>query len=763
MVNTILQFEATGFRQLGRVCRVGGLAALLIFTTFAEAQESGLEEIVVTAEKREANSQTVGISISAFTGENLDNMGTLNVLELSKFVPNLQIGSETSDLKVMLRGVGSDNLEAFSDPGVAIHVDGVYQARPSGGNSLFYDMERVEVLRGPQGTLYGRNATGGAINFITNMPTDEFDAAIDLAAGDKSWQRIRGMLNVPIAGDKLMFRIAGITEQRDGVEQNLVPGGTQGNNVDDQSVRAHLTWQPSDNARITLSANSLTKGGVGPVRKRTSSPGAAVVTPGGVPANCQDCGYVINPSDLRTTFKDTEESFDLDTQGVNLTFDYDFGSMVLTAIASDQSTDMNLLQDSDQSPRPKGMRGGTTDTATVIQASEQSTFELRLASVGEGPWEWLAGLYYLDENAIQNTLINRDPTFGAKLDIDIKHDVNSKSQAAFGQLSYSPSDTLKLTAGVRYSKDEKDALGGTIVTIDPPNPFIPFPPPGRTIFTPPIARGSQGFTPADEWSKATWKLGMDWFVNDDSMVYATVSTGYKAGGFNFGVAGAESYDPEEVTAFEIGSKNRFANDRVQLNATAFYYDYTDLQVFQVVDRTIIVRNAAEATIYGAELELIAMATDALQFDASLGLLNTEYNDFILPSNLFLDPTGAPTNVDVSGNNLINAPEKSGHIGAQYTFSLGGSGELTARIQGYFTDDIYLRALNLEPFDVQGGHSIWDAKLTWNSAGGNWWAQAFINNFTDEAVVNNLEVTDSGIYFGNVNNPELWGVIVGYRY
>ena len=737
--------------------------AVIFAAPMVVAQESVLEEIVVTAEKREANSQTVGISISAFTGEILDNLGTRDVLELSRFVPNLQIGTETSDLKVMLRGVGSDNLEAFSDPGVAVHIDGVYQARPSGGNSLFYDMERVEVLRGPQGTLYGRNATGGAINFITNKPGDELDGAIDLAAGDKDWQRIRGMLNVPIAGDKLMFRISGIAEQRDGVQKNLVPGGTEGNDIDDHSVRAHLTWQPSDAASITLSGNTLKKEGVGPVRKRTSSPGAGVVTAGGVPANCQDCGYVMNPEDLRTAFKDTEEAFDLETEGVNLTFDYDFGSMVLTAIASDQSTDMNLIQDSDQSPRPKGVPGGTTDTARVLQESEQSTFELRLASAGDGPWEWLAGLYFLDENAFQNTLINRDPTFGAKLDINVKHDVNSKSQAAFGQVSYSPSETLKLTAGLRYTKDEKDAVGGTIVTVDPPNPFIPFPPPGRLIITPPITRGSQGFTPADEWSKTTWKLGLDWFVNDDSMVYATVSSGYKAGGFNFGVASAETYDPEEVVAFEIGSKNRFADDRVQLNAAAFYYDYTDLQVFQVVNRTIIVRNAAEATIYGAELELVALATDALRFDASLGLLNTEYNDFILPSNLFLDPTGAPTNIDVSGNNLINAPEKSGHIGAQYTFGLGDFGELTARIQGYFTDDIYMRALNLEPYDVQDGYSIWDAKLTWDSVNGTWWAQAFINNFTDEEVVNNLEVTDSGIYFGNVNNPKLWGVIVGYNF
>ena len=748
--------------RIMKMCIVGGLLTLTFALSVTYAQEYALEEIVVTAEKREQNSQSVGISMSTFSEANLESLGTRSVLELSRFVPNLQIGSETSDLKVMLRGVGSDNLEAFGDPGVAIHIDGVYQARPSGGNSLFHDMERVEVLRGPQGTLYGRNATGGAINFITRKPTDEFDAALDIGVGDEGWKRARGMINTPL-GETLMFRASGVVEERDGVQQNLISGGTKGNNIDDTSVRAHLTWLASDNATIMLSAHSLDKGGVGPVRKRVSAPGSTVISPSGVPANCQDCGYVINPADLRTVFKDTAESFDLKTDGYSINLDYDFGSMVLTAIGSDQSTDMDLLVDSDQNPMSKGRRGGTTDTAQVAQRSDQQTLEVRLASDSDGPWEWLAGVYYLDENAFQNTEINRNPTFGASANIDVLHDVNSTSKAAFGQLSFSPSDNLKLTAGARYSKDEKDAVGGTIVTIDPPNPFIPFPPPGRTIVTPPIVRGSHGFTPEGDWSKTTWKLGLDWTVSDDSLLYATVSTGYKAGGFNFGVASAEIYDPEELTAFEVGSKNRFMENRVQLNMATFYYDYTDLQVFQVVDRTIVVRNAAEARIYGAEVELVAMVSEALQIDASLGLLNTEYENFVLPSNLFLGATGDPTNVDVSGNNLVNAPETSSHVGAQYTFNLQNYGNLTARIQGSWTDDVYLRPLNLKTFDVQESYAIWDAKLMWESESGSWWAEAFYNNLGDEDVISNLEVTDSGIYFANTNAPKLWGVTVGFRY
>ncbi len=738
------------------MCLGAGLLVLSGQSDGVYAQENTLDEIIVTAEKRAADVQKVGISISAFTGELLDTFGTRDIVELSRFVPNLQIGSETSDLKVMLRGVGSDNLEAFSDPGVALHIDGVYQARPSGGNYLFYDMERVEVLRGPQGTLYGRNATGGAMNFISNKPKNEFDAAIDVGAGEEDWQRVRGMINVPILGETLMFRGAGTYEERDGFQDNLIAGGTEGNDLDDTTLRAQLMWQPTDKASVLFAARYLDKDGIGPVRKRTATPGADTVSPDGIPANCPDCGFVPIPSDVRTVYKDTRESFDLETDSLSITLDYDFGPVVLTAIGSDQSTDLDLLQDADQSPLPNGVPGGTTDTAKVTQDADQKTLEVRLTSAGEGPWEWLAGAYYLDEDSKQNTVINRGPTAPPAVNINVLHDVEANSAAAFGQVSYSLNDQFKFTGGLRYTYDEKDAVGGTVVTI---------------IFVPgivEIVNGSQDFTPDDDWDHVTWKLGADWFIDDDTMAYGSVSTGFKAGGFNFGVAGVESYDPEEITAFEIGIKTRFAEDRMQLNGALFYYDYEDLQVFQVVDQTIVVRNAAEADIYGAELEFVAVPIDPLQIDISVGLLSTEYKNFVLPSNLFLDPpappdAAQPTDVDVSGNQLINAPNWSGHIGVQYTFGLERFGELTARVQGYFTDDIYLRALNLEPYDVQEDYTTWDAKLIWESPERHWRAEAFIYNFNDEDVINNQEVTDTGIYFANLNEPQRWGFVFGYRY
>lgn len=730
------------------------LSMTLAQPSAAQEGASTLEEVIVTAERREQDIQKIGLSITAFNSGQLETLGSRDILELSNFVPNLQIGSETSDLKVMLRGVGSDNLEAFSDPGVALHIDGVYQARPSGGNALFYDIERVEVLRGPQGTLYGRNATGGAINVISRKPGNEFGAAVDLGVGENEWQQVRGMMNVPVIDEKLMFRAVGAKEERDGFQENLIPGGTEGNDTDDTSLRAELLWQPSEKASVLLSARSLEKGGVGPVRKRTSAPGENDLSPDGAPARCADCGYIVNPDDLRKVYKDTPEFFDLETDGFSLTFDYDFGPMVLTVIGSDQSTDMDLQQDSDQSPIPNGVPRGTTDFVTVSQASDQTTLEVRLVSTGAGPLSWIGGLYYLEEDTFQNTDITRDPTFGADANINVLHDVGIKSKAAFGQVSYLIADNLKLTGGLRFTEDEKEAMGGTVVTIRVPNPRVP-----------PIRRGSQNFTPEDDWSKTTWKVGLDWNVNDDSLIYSTISTGYKAGGFNFGVQGSESYDPEEVTAFEIGSKNRFLDDRLQFNAAAFYYDYEDLQVFQVVDQTVVVRNAASAKIYGAELELVAAPSTALQIDASLGLLQTEYEDFELPSNLFLSGPGPgrPSIIDVSGNELINAPKYSGHIGVQYSFKLSQFGQLTARVQGYFTDDVYLRALNLDPYDIQDSYSTWDAKLMWKSPEGNWHAEAHIYNMNDEDVIGNQEVTDSGIYFANLKQPRRWGIVVGYQF
>ena len=739
---------------------LGALLATTNTWTVIHAQESSaaLEEIIVTAQKRQENLQTLGISVSAFDEGALNSLGTRDIVELSKFVPNLQIGTESSDLKAMIRGVGSDNLEAFSDPGVAIHIDGVYQARPSGGNSLYYDMERVEVLRGPQGTLYGRNANGGAINFISNKPSDELEASMDFGKGDNDWQRFRGMINIPM-GDKGGFRFAGTglfgfptNETQDGYQKNLIAGGTEGNDKDDSSTRVQFLWQPTEKASLLFAGGETHKEGVGPIRKRTSAPGAGTLSPSGVPANCDDCGYVATGG-LRSAYKDTAESFDLLTSSYSLTLDYDLGFATLTAIAADQSTDMGLVQDSDQSPRAKGIPGGTTDTAVVTQRSDQQTLEVRLTSTDDGPVEWLLGLYYLDENAFQSTLINRDPTFGAAKTIEPLHDVNAKSSAVFGQFSIQPDDTLKITAGFRSTNDKKDAVGGTKVQIRPPcgGPFCW------------VNVGSQSYSPEDSWSSSTYKLGIDKYINDDRMVYATMSTGYKAGGFNFGVSSAESYDPEELTALEVGSKNRFNGGRMQLNASVFYYDYTDLQVLQVVDQTIVVRNAAEADISGAELEFVYAVSDNMRVDASLGLLEAEYKKFILPSNLFLDASGDPTNIDVSGNRLINAPKWSGHIGAEHDFDSGKFGTFTVRGQLYMTDDIYLRALNLEPYDLQEGYTTLDVKVMWESEDSRWFGEIFINNCTDEDVITNQEVTDSGIYFANLNRPRSWGVVVGVRF
>jgi len=729
----------------------------------AQENSAALEEIIVTAQKRQENLQTLGISVSAFDQDTLNSMGTRDIVELSKFVPNLQIGTESSDLKAMIRGVGSDNLEAFSDPGVAIHIDGVYQARPSGGNALYYDMERVEVLRGPQGTLYGRNANGGAINFISNKPSNEFEASMDYGMGDNSWKRFRGMVNLPM-GDNMGLRIAGSglfgfphNETQDGYQENLIAGGTEGNDKDDATSKLQFLWQPTEKVSLLFAGGETHKEGVGPIRKRTNTPGAGTLSPSGTSANCGDCGFVASGG-LREVYKDTEESFDLLTRSYSLTLDYDLGFATLTAIAADQSTDMGLVQDSDQSPRAKGIPGGTTDSAVVTQMSDQQTLEVRLTSADEGSVEWLLGLYYLEENAFQNTVINRDPTFGAAKTINVLHDVNAESSAVFGQFSVQPNDTLKLTAGFRSTSDDKDAVGGTKVQIRPPAPGCNDSWPYCYVNV-----GSQSYSPEDSWSSSTYKFGIDKYINDDRMVYATVSTGYKAGGFNFGVSSAESYDPEEVTAFEIGSKNRFNDGRMQLNASVFYYDYTDLQVFQVVDQTIVVRNAAEADISGAELEFVAALSDNLRVDASLGVLDTEYKKFILPSNLFLDASGEPTNIDVSGNQLINAPRWSGHIGGEHDFANGRFGTFTLRGQLYLSDDMYLRALNLEPYDHQKGYTTLDVKVMWKSADNRWFGEAFFNNLTDEDVITNQEVTDSGIYFANLNRPRSWGVVVGVRF
>lgn len=725
-----------------------------------------IQEIVVTAEKRTSTAQETPISISAFDQRMLDELGIQSVFGIGNQVPSLFFNNDNNDWKVTIRGVGGDNLSINAEPGVAFHQDGVYLARPSGFNAVLFDTERIEVLRGPQGTLYGRNATGGAINVHSRLPSYEFEALGDALYGDYDRVRLRGAVNAPIVDNKLAFRGSIVGEKRDGYQTNVNPDGTEGDDADELFLRGQLLWDVNEDFQLIGRVSHLQQEGVGPVRVRLAAPPDST-TPDG--------GFIPDFEDLRLIYKDHDEARDLDQTIYSVEGNLQLPFTEATLVAGYSELDLFLTQDGDLTiavvgetrcvaPPPGLQCAGSTAHSVRTQEADQFTTELRFASLSDSDsrLEWIIGGFYLNEDAegqLDVRRVNTGPVFGpftgtTSSEIDNDNEVETTSYAAFGELSYTFLNDVTITGGLRYTYDEREGFSSNRSDLFNPGQ-LPGNPPGHTITLTAVPV-------KDDWSKLTWKAAIDWTVAEHNLLYFTASTGFRSGGFNFGTDDPSKlfYEPEDLLAFELGSKNRFFDEHLQLNFAGFYYDYDDLQVFQLIDNSAFVQNAAEAEIYGLEMELVAEAFEGFQIDGHFSWIHGKYKDFESEDQVYPDgPDGVPDSGDevfqVSGNDLINTPEYSGLLGIQYTFPVASWGDLTMRAQVYAQSEIYLRQFNLDPWDRQDSFTKTDITARFNSRNEHWYLFAGIENIEDEDVISNIDVNPTGIFFTNVRPPRIW--------
>ncbi len=695
-----------------------------------------LEEIVVTAQKRAESVQDVAASISAVGGSKLDEMGITSAESLVLAVPGMHFSQSGSNTRITVRGIGSEQTTVTGDPGVAFHIDGVYQTRASAGSALFYDLDRVEVLRGPQGTLYGRNATGGSVNLISNRPSQEFEGNVEVQLGDYDHQRLRGVVNVPLIDDKLAMRVSGQQETRDGYYENLTPGADDLEDRDALNLRTQFLYTPTESLDVLLSMNYSTEKGAGNGFKAL---GDYPSPPGNI--NAFYAGATENPDDPWKIRTNGQEKSDNKRKGASITVDWDLGNVALKSISAWQENTVDTFADADFSD-------AEIINENTFQENTQYSQELQLTSVDAGDWEWVAGLYWLQEEndvdywlndngtGLSSILIPAGPLAGLPLysTIDVglddpayfgnRSNVKGSSLGAFGQASYHINEDVKVTGGLRYSKDEKEA---SIL---------------RKEFGPaPIAPAST-FKKKDDWSSVTWKLGVDWQVAEDSLLYATVSTGFKSGGF-LQIEDADSYDEEEVLAWEIGSKNRFFDNRLQANISAFYYEYEDMQLRTIVGTDSIVTNAGEAGIKGLEVELLARPMEGLQLSAALAWTDAEFDEYFADDPH--DSLGA-TAVDLSGNDLARSPDYTASLNAAYTWDLPW-GSLTSSVNYYWADEVYFSAFNREDRDYQDSYHKTDINVTFNSLDDVWYASLSVQNLENAEVASNI----------NLNNPQLGGV------
>jgi iron complex outermembrane receptor protein len=695
-----------------------------------------LEEVVVTAQKRAESAQEVPISIVALTGESLEKLNQNDVLAIAARTPTLQYSQAGGEAQLYIRGVGSNLLAVGADPSVAIHQDGVYLGRPSMGLNQFLDVERVEILRGPQGTLYGRNATGGTLNLVSKMPTREFEGYAMAGFGENDRIELKGAVGGPLT-DVLSFRLAARSVKDDGYTEDLDPRGT--NNLDDQDMQAYrgiLRIQPSDSFRLDLQYDhsEFENGNTSIIP--TDNLGAAPLL-GAVPTGS-----------IRKVRNDTPSFTDWKTSGPTATLEWGVHEhAVLTYVYAQRDFEMGFLFNTD------GTEAEITRTTTTFDTTQKS-HEVRVASRELDRWEWIAGFYSLDEDKFGELGLVRLNLATPGVFI-IPAENETRATAFFAQASFELTPTVKLTAGLRRSEEEKKDFNQQInVFTSATNPLDQI----QLGLFGNLVRPAAATTRRDsrKWTAFTPKLGLDWKVTDDALVYLSYTKGFKSGGYNDYQPSNPVYEPEFIKSYEVGVKSDWLDRRLRVNAAAFWYDYSDLQVTSFFQSLTLVSNAADSTVKGIDLEVLANPAPGLDVGFSLSWLDATYDSFLFPygvcrANVINDPScrgiglNQPRALDVSGNRLNNAPEIKGNVFAQYTFPLGGAGDLALLAQYSHTDDIYFNAAN-DPNERQEAYSLLDARIAWTAPSGALEVAAWGKNLTDEDYFHNI------VQFTSTSNP-----------
>ena len=783
------------------------VAAGLPTLSFAEEGKIQIEEVTVTAQKREQSLQDVSMSLTAFSGALLDKRAIEDMADLQFSVPNL-----LSDTKrITIRGVGNNAISSTAEGGLGFHINGSYISQSLSTSSEYFDIERIEVLRGPQGTLYGRNTTAGVINIITQKPTDEFGGYLNVTAGDYNTRKVKGAINIPLT-DNIRQRFAGMSLQRDGYTANLYSGGkTDGRDSfelrsstsfdfgENTSVDLMLSYVNEDSNRASETKGTCTKDAI----TGCSALSAGFGTPdtsgslwqtlnraflGGTVFPAGDYfADTVNPADYRTVRVDQEPTYEIEQTGVNLTITHQMGDYELSSLTGYFDTKNDVFQDFDRFytdvrmnfPVTYKANGRDVITTDVIQSgrrdrgsSEQLTQEFRLSSNYDGDFNFLFGAFYNKEEGEQQVLITH-PTlalvqqaFGLGENFEMfnvqSDPIKSESLAFFGEGYFNLTDKTTLTVGLRYTDDEK--------SIRTRQQFL-------TLVNPAWVEASH------DWQELTGKVTAEYALNDDTLLFATLARGYKAGGLNLGgPSGGALFKPEYINQFELGSKNTLADGRLLANFGAFYYDYEDLQIGQVSETSAVTVNG-NAVVMGAEAEFTYLASSALEFDLTVSLLDLELDDF--QSGDEGDPNGiAPGTVaaldadgevrytgggvlikNLDGNALRNAPKYSIKLGAEYRTDAIDGYSLTGRVDHFMQDEYFANEFN-KPSDAVDGWGQTDLQMVLRPSSDQWMLKAFVKNVFDNDDV--TRIGQDGPLVGrfrsvNVLEPRLFGLELGMKF
>ncbi len=800
----------------------GTVLAGLVFPQLATAQDGGataspdtvaapggLNTITVTAQRREETLQDAPVAMTALAGDTLAQAGITDAAELSSLVPALEVQPGSGGkANFYLRGVGGLGGNSLADAAVAFNFNDVYISRSQGAGGFFFDLDRVEVLKGPQGTLYGRNATGGAINIIPARPRlGETSGHASLGYGNYNAIEAEGAINLPL-GDVAALRAAAAYRKHDG----YLSDGT--NDQDELSARLSLRLEPSDGVDLTVVSDYFSAGGLGT--------GATIISNNGGTFALNDqiglgdplaqavyrSNYIFVAGNPLTGLPAGTQSQDIDNWGISATLNVETPVGLITFIPAYRSNDSEVVSFS-----PGFM---------IEEEAENKQFsaELRLASDDNNALSYILGAYYFnDDGDVPRFTTNAQ--YNASWQ---EYSYGVESLAAFGRLNFNVTDDLTLTLGGRYTTEDRTFEGtfegvSRFCLIPPftfsvcpgapivpfgapsvPNAFIdlsesgvgPFPLAGGTAayvngFDPPRFQ-IQLYTPITNNSEATfdkftWRVGADWDVTPDNMVYASFETGFKSGGFFFSPA-SNTYQPETIGAFTLGSKNSFMNNTLRLNVEAFRWRYSDQQISHlgsafdpIANQAVTIfptENVGRATFQGVEIEGEALVTETTLLGVTLQYLDAKYDQFVfnVPANA-PPQTACPTTpspstfsiaLDCSGFRPPNAPEWTIQLDAEQTIPLGGSGEIVLDTSATFQSKT-LTGLEFLPVQTQDDFWIVDASATYNAPGDGYFVTAYIRNAFNQAVFTNAfgPPFTSGLFVATMRPPRTFGIRAGINF
>jgi len=715
---------------LASAAATGPLLATPASAAGSDVDAADVAEIVVTALRREQSLQDVPAAISALSGAALEDRGVARVEELQFLAPSLASGKLLGQTEIAIRGVGLNP----GAPGVAVavHVDGVFQPQAAMGDLAQTDLARVEVLRGPQGTLYGRNANGGAVNFITAAPTDRLEGYVLGGYASYNESKLQTVVNLPL-NDRLRSRVVlDWTKRRDGFVKNVLPGGQDVDKGETLSGRLRVTADLA--ANLTLDLTGAFVDGEGPTQYFVlySRP-----TPATIQNNPVLAGATYSFEPWRTSANDPM-SAERDFWSASGVLTWKLGRVTLKSTTGYARLEDHYRNDDD------GIDVSVFPVRRDYE-SENLSQELNASYTGERV-DLVAGVFYLEDD-LQH-LLDYDILAGAfplppNSDLAFRiPQYRTKAYAGYADATAHLTDRLSIFGGVRVSKETQTFTQENQLS------FGPTPP----ILTCPLQTNERTFR------STTPRLGAAFEASDEVNLYATFSRGYKAGGYN--LYGCDnSFAPEELDAYEAGVKGRFLGGGLTVNAAAFFYDYTNLQVSQVIGLARFITNAGAAEVKGLELDAAMRPDEHWSIDGNLTLLDATYTRFQNMDGL--DPAAGVQ--DLEGNRLNRSPKLSGNLGLSYRTDATDRGRVTARLDASYRSKTYFREFN-EALDAQKAYVLLNANLIWESPDERYRVRLYGTNLTKKAHIAALDSSDAfGARFITWGAPRQVGIEVRYGF